>query len=64
MSRKYASETPNTSYGPATGVPSPAPKNQALGEERYTGACTPGTADHAQPGHASGGPGHEGCNHE
>lgn len=64
MSIKHKTETPNTPYGPATGVPSPEPKNQALGEEHYTGDCTPGTADHAQPGHVLGGPGHENCDHE
>lgn len=67
MSIKHASETPNTPYGPATGIPTPEPKNEALStgkDHEYTGDTTPGTNRIAQPGHIPGGPGHEGCEHE
>lgn len=67
MSRKHVNETPNNQYGPATGVPTPEPKNEALStgkDHQYTEASTPGTADHAQPGHVPGGPGHKDCKHK
>lgn len=67
MSIKNKSVTPNTPYGPATGVPTPEPKNEVLSkgpDHEYRKASTPGTADHAQPGHVAGGPGHENCDHE
>lgn len=67
MSIKHKSETPNIPYGPATGVPTPEPKNEALStgkDHEYTGASTPGTANHAYPQHVSGGPGHENCDYE
>ncbi len=64
MSRKHVSETPSNPYGPATGVPSPEPRNEALGGEHYTGDVTPGTSNIVQPGHVPGGPGHEDCDHE
>lgn len=57
--------TPYNPYGPATGIPTPEPKNEALKEgSHYTGASTSGTADHARPGHAGGGAGHDGCAHD
>ena len=67
MSRKHVSETPHNPNGPATGVPTPEPRNEVLSkgkDHQYTGSSTPGTADHAHPGHADGGPGHKNCNHE
>jgi len=50
--------------GPATGIPTPAPKNEALGESRYTGAVKPGTSKAVSPGHVEGGPGHAECEGE
>ena len=67
MSINHKSEIPNNLYGPATGIPTPEPKNEALSkgpEHEYRKASTPGTADYAKPGHAEGGPGHEDCDHE
>lgn len=61
------SEAPRNPYGPATGVPSPEPKNEALSkglDHEYQKASTPGTANYAEPGHADGGPGHVDCEHE
>lgn len=57
--------TPINPYGPATGIPTPEPKNEALNpDSHYTGASTPGTANNSHPEHAGGGPGHDGCNHK
>lgn len=67
MSIKHRSETPHSDYGPATGVNSPEPKNEALStgkDHEYTGDVTPGTSTIAQPGHQNGGPGHGDCDHE
>lgn len=67
MSRKHVSETPHNPYGPATKIPTPEPKNEALSkgqEHQYRKESTPGTADYAQPVHVEGGPGHENCDHE
>ena len=64
MSIKHKSETPNIPYGPATGVQSPEPHNEALstGEDHeYRKDSTPGTADQR---HVQGGPGHQDCDHE
>lgn len=64
MSIKHKSETPNTPYGPATGIPTPEPKNEALSKgegHEYTGDVTPGTGKIVQPGHVPGGPGHTDC---
>ena len=67
MSIKHKSETPTTPYGPATGIPTPEPKNDALSKgtaHDYTGDTTPGTSRIVQPGHIPGGPGHMDCDHE
>ena len=67
MSIKHRSETPNIPYGPATGVPTPEPHNEALStgpDHEYRKDSTPGTADHAEPRHMQGGPGHKNCDHE
>ena len=67
MSRKNVSETPHNNYGPATGVPTPEPKNEALSKgegHEYNGDVTPGTSTIAQPGHIAGGPGHRDCEHK
>ena len=67
MSRKHVSETPDSNYGPATGVPTAEPKNEALSKGKrheYSGDVTPGTSTIAQPGHVPGGPGHKDCKHE
>ena len=61
--RRNESVTPYIPYGPATGVPTLEPKNEVLGSDRYDGDSTPGTADHAKPGHVPGGPGHGSCSH-
>lgn len=66
-SRKNVNVTPNNQYGPATGIPTPQPKNEVLStgkDHQYTGSSTPGTADHAHPEHVAGGPGHKNCEHE
>lgn len=48
--------TPINPYGPATGIPTPEPKNEALNpDSHYTGASTPGTANNSHPEHAGGG---------
>lgn len=52
---------PTNPYGPATGVPTPEPKNEALSDSRYTGSVKPGTSNATSPGHAEGGPGHTDC---
>ena len=58
-------KTPDTLYGPATGIPTPEPKNGALKpDSHYTGASTPGTANNAHPEHVEGGAGHDGCSHD
>ena len=65
--KKNASVTPNIPYGPATGVPTPALRNEALStgpEHQYRKDSTPGTADHAEPRHVAGGPGHANCDHD
>lgn len=62
--RKHVSETPTIKYGPATGIPTPEPKNEVLGEGRYTGAVKPGSNSPVSPGHAEGGPGHGDCKGE
>ena len=62
MSIKHRTETPNIPYGPATGVPTPEPHNEALStgpDHEYRKDSTPGTADHAEPRHVQGGPGHK-----
>lgn len=64
MSRKNVSETPTIGYGPATGIPTPEPKNEILNDNRYTGAVKPGTASATSPGHVEDGPGQAGCDHE
>ena len=67
MSIKHKTETPNIPYGPATGVQSPEPHNEALStgaDHEYRGDSTPGTADYAEPRHVQGGPGHKDCSHE
>lgn len=67
MSIKHKSETPNTPYGPATGVPTPEPHNEALStgkDHEYTGDVTPGTSNYVQVGHVPGGPGHKNCDHD
>ena len=67
MSIKHKSETPHIPCGPATGIPTPEPKNEVLSkgsDHEYQKASTPGTADYAKPGHAEGGPGHVDCDHE
>lgn len=65
MSKPNRTEVPNIPYGPATGTPTPDPHNEALNKDsHYTGASTPGTADHAHPEHVEGGAGHDGCGHE
>lgn len=62
---KPNTNTPNNSYGPATGVPSPEPKNEVLKKDsHYTGASTPGTSNNAYPSHVEGGAGHDNCDHE
>ncbi len=66
MSIKHKSETPHNPYGPATGVPNPEPKNEVLStgpDHEYHGDSTPGTANHAEPRHVKGGPGHDNCDH-
>ena len=40
--RRNESVTPYIPYGPATGVPTPEPKNEVLGSDRYDGDSTPG----------------------
>lgn len=53
--------------GPAVGKDGGAPKNEALStgpDHEYRKDSTPGTADHAKPQHAAGGPGHANCDHE
>lgn len=60
--RARANET--VKYGPETGIPTPEPNNEVLGDSRYTGAFKPGTSSATSPGHAEGGPGHADCNHE
>lgn len=62
--RKHISETPTINHGPATGAPSPEPKNEALGDSRYTGAIKPGTSSAVSLGHVKGGPGHADSDHE
>ena len=67
MSIKHRTETPNIPYGPATGVPTPESHNQVLStgpDHKYRKDSTPGTADHAEPRHMQGGPGHKECDHE
>ena len=67
MSIKHKSEIPTTPYGPATGIPTPEPKNEALKKgtgHEYTSDTTPGTSRIVQPGHIPGGPGHAACDHE
>ena len=67
MSVKHKSETPHNPNGPATGVNTPELRNAALStgtDHQYHGDVTPGTSTIAQPGHAAGGPGHGGCDHE
>lgn len=62
---KLNKNTPYTPYGPATGIPTPEEsKGTQTSDSHYTGASTPGTANNAQPGHISGGPGHGECDHE
>lgn len=62
MSKPNKTEVPNIPYGPATGVSSPDPKNEAVTKgSYYTGDSTPGTSDHAHPEHADGGAGHNDC---
>lgn len=58
------SETPTINHGPATGIPTPEPKNEVLGDKRYTGAIKPGTSSAVSPGHVESGPGHAECDHE
>lgn len=44
MSIKHRTETPNIPYGPATGVPTPEPHNEALStgpDHEYSKDCTP-----------------------
>lgn len=55
---------PNTPYGPATGIPSPEPHNEALNKGSHYTASTPGTSNNAHPEHVEGGTGHDGCDHE
>lgn len=62
--RRKVSETPTINYGPATGIPTPEPKNEVLGDSRYTGAVKPGTSKAVSPGHVGGGPGHADCEEE
>lgn len=57
--RARANET--VKYGPATGIPTPEPKNEVLGDSRYTRAVKPGTSSAVSPGHVEGGPGHADC---
>lgn len=67
MSVKHRSETPHCNFGPATGVDSPEPHDEALStgkDHQYTGDVTPGTDNIVQPGHQPGGPGHTDCDHE
>ena len=67
MSIKHRTETPNIPYGPATGVPTPEPHNEVLStgpDHEYRKDSTPGTADHAEPRHVQGGPGHRECDNE
>lgn len=67
MSIKHKNETPNTNYGPATGVPTPEPYNEVLStgpDHEYRKDSVPGTANHVEPRHVPGGPGHKECNHE
>lgn len=67
MSKNHVSETPFVDAGPAVGKDSPELKNDVLskGEGHLCDSdCTPGTADHAEPRHAEGGPGHAECEHE
>ena len=58
------SETPYIPSEPATGIPAPEPRNEALSGNRYTGAIKPGTSKAVSPGYVEGGPGHADCNHE
>ena len=67
MSIKHKTETPNSVYGPATGVSEPERKNQVLStgdEHERHGDVTPGTSTIQYPGHQPGGPGHEDCDHD
>lgn len=67
MSIKHKTETTNIPYGPATGVPTPEPRNEVLStgpDHEYSKDSTPGTDDHAEPRHVQGGPGHKNCDHE
>ena len=62
--RKNVNVTPTINYGPATGIPTPEPKNEVLGDSRYTGTVKPGTSKEVSPGHVEGGPGHTDCEAE
>ena len=56
-SKPNKAEVGYVAYGPATGIPTPDPKNEVLGDSRYTGAFKPGTSKAVSLGHVEGGPG-------
>ena len=63
-SKPNKAEVGHVAHGPATGIPTPEPKNEVLGDSRYTGTVKPGTSKEVSPGHVEGGPGHTDCGAE